>query len=193
VKSEDGPPRARVGGAQDFLAFLDHRQPGTRQHFSKVLPALISEAISERARTDWLDVETIDGPFVTAVVEWLGSEEAREAWRTFTCTTFVRTPALRPIVDGAVRVFGLSVSSLLKVFPLGYQQSYRGCAVVTTRIGHGEASLEMELTPVYARVAAYAVQLHGVFLAIYDIARTRPRLEYAPDLRSGVIRACFRW
>jgi hypothetical protein len=193
VTTSGGTPRGRVGNARDFLEFLEARSPGIEAHLRATLPAGVMEAIRERSRNDWIEVATVDGPYVTGIVSHLGPDEAREAWRRFTSQRLVRSPALHALVDGAVRLFGLSVATALRVFPRAFEQGFRDVAETSVAFGDREATLEMRLAPEYARFEAYAVELHGVFLGLYDFTRTEPRLEYEPDLGARRVRARFRW
>lgn len=189
----DRNPRARAANAKDFLAFLERFRPGTREHLRGALPPEVWEALEATARTDWIPV-ALDGPYVTEVVRWLGPEASLEASRAYTSQSLVRSAAMQAIVDGAVRLFGLSVGSLLRIFPVGFQQNYRDFADIRVQRGEAEATVTLaDLDPAVARTPAYAVLFHGAFIGLYDVVRTEPRLEFLPDLDQRRIVTRFRW
>jgi len=189
----DGPPRYRAGNVLDFLAFLEIAHPGVRAHLRGTLGAEVLEAIEGCARTGWIPIE-LDGQRVTEIVRYLGHDRAREAWRRFTSSSLIRSPAMRAISDGIVRVFGRSMSTCLKSIPLMFEQSWRDCGRVELEHGRREATVRIvAMPPDLARYTAYAVLFEGVFLGLYDIMKIEPRLEYRPALASGRIHARFRW
>lgn len=186
-------PRARAGNARDFFEFLETFQPGAQGHLRRVLPAAVLAGIEHATRVDWNDVETIDGPYVTAIVSWLGEERAPAAWREFTSKRFIHTPAIRALAEGAARLFGVSVGSYVRMIPFAFQQGFRDCGSATVTMGEDEATLEMSLDPAFARFEAYAALLQGIFLGVFDIAHAEPRLDFRPSLGEGRIVATFRW
>jgi len=189
----DERPRARAGNAKDFFGFLETFHPGVQAHLTSVLPQTVMTGVVNATRIDWNDVETIDGPYVTAIVHFLGGERAREAWRVYTSTRFIHTPAIRALTEGAARLFGMSVGSFVRMIPFAFQQGFRGCGEAKVDMGANGAHVTMELVPGFARFPAYAVLFHGLFLGIYDILPAAPQLEFQPSLERGRIFASFRW
>ena len=190
----EGPgPRARAGNAKDFFEFLETFQPGTQAHLRRVLPPDVLQGLESATRVDWNDVETIDGPYVTAIVSWLGDERARDAWREFTVKRFIHTPAIRALAEGAARLFGVSVGSYVRMIPFAFQQGFRNCGTARVDLGPGEATVRMTFSEGFARFEAYAVLLHGIFLGIFDLARVEARLEFEPSFPERRLVATFRW
>ncbi len=186
-------PRARAANAKDFLEFLETFRPGATAHLRAALPRQVMEAVEGSARTDWNSLE-LDGPYVTEIVRWLGADRARAAWRQFTCQRFVFTPAMRSLVDGAMRLFGLSVGSFVRIFPLGFKQGFRDFGDLRLELGANAATVVIaDLAPEVVRYDAYTVLFHGVYLGVYDVARAEPQLEFLPELSARRITARFRW
>ncbi len=183
--------RARAGNAKDFLEFLEQLQPGTAAHLRATLPREVMSAVEGSARTDWNDIE-LDAQYVTAIVRWLGPERAREAWRKFTSERFIRAPAIRALAEGAIRVFGLSVPSFVRMVPFAFRQGFRDFADVEVTLGERNATVTIRnLAPAVS--PEYATLFHGLFLGIYDIAGVPPQLEFRPALDARRITAQFRW
>jgi hypothetical protein len=186
-------PRARAANAKDFLEFLERFQPGTRAHLRQVLPGEVMEAVEGSARTDWNPID-LDQQYVEAIVRWLRPERARDAWRQFTSERFVRAPAVRSLVEGAVRVFGLSVRSFVRIVPLAFSQGFRDFGTVELQLRDHDADVIISgIAPEVRAFDAYAVLFHGLFLGVYDVAKTPPRLEYRASREERRITARFAW
>jgi hypothetical protein len=186
-------PRARAANAKDFLAFLESEHPGSLGLLRQREPPEVIGAIEGAARTDWIDID-INGVHVTEIVQLLGPERARHAWRKYTSTSLIRSPAIKALVDGAVRLFGLSIRSLVRMSPFFFQQSFRDCGDLEITWGEREAKLSLVDIPAeLARFPAYAVLFEGVFQGFYDIVQMTPQLDYRPDLAARRIEARFRW
>ena len=183
--------RARAGNAKDFLAFLEEFQPGTASHLRVTLPREVMNAVEGSARTDWNDIE-LDAQYVGAIVRWLGAERACDAWRKFTSERFIRAPAIRALAEGAIRVFGLSVPSFVRMVPFAFRQGFRDFADVDVTLGDHQATVTIRhLAPGVS--PEYATLFHGLFLGIYDIAGLAPQLEFRHELAARRIVAQFRW
>jgi hypothetical protein len=186
-------PRARAANTKDFLVFLERVRPGAIADLRAAEPPEVFAIIENSARTDWIDIDS-NGIHVTEIVRLLGKESARDAWRKYTSDHFIRSPAIRALFDGAVRMFGLSISSVVKRIPHMFEQSYRDCGRMGVAWREGEAVVRLEDIPdELARFPAYTVLFHGVFLGLYDVVQTPPRLDYAPELASRHIVARFKW
>ena len=173
---------------------LEAFQPGSLDHLRATLPREVLEAVEGSARTDWIPV-AMHGPYVAAIVRWLGEERAVQVWRRFASDRLIRSPAVRALAEGAVRVFGLSVRSFVRMVPLAFGQGFRDFG--TMRLEHGDGGATLELVDIAPEVLPhfndYAVLFHGVFLGIYDIVRAEPRLEYRADRAQRRISGHFRW
>ncbi len=186
--------RARAANAKDMLAFLEELQPGTTAHMRAALPVGVVEAIEKSARTDWIPVE-LDGIFATEIMRWLGEDRSREAWRRYASERFIKSPAIRALAEGAVRVFGLSVRSFVRMIPIAFAQGFRECGEVDIHWGDRDATVTLrDIAPEMARHRAYAVQLEGVFTGIYDLVGVAPQLKVREAFSSDrTLTAFFRW
>lgn len=184
-------PRARAGNAKDLLAYLEVTEPAAAAHLRRALPRAVLDAVELSARTDWNDLG-VDRIYVAEIVRFLGHERARQLWRRFASQRFVRTPAIRALTEGAVRLFGLSVGSLVRVVPLAFQQAFRHAGEVSVTLANREATVVIEhLAPEVDE--AYLVLFHGTFLGIYDLVKAPPQLEFRAEPAARQIVARFRW
>jgi hypothetical protein len=188
-----GRPRSRASNARSFLELLEELEPGMTERLRAALPPPILQGILDSAATDWLDVEEINGPFVTQIVLELGPERATAAWRRYVAERLAVRPAFRAIVDGAASVFGLGLGAALRVFPIAFQQAYRDCAEVRVTQSAREATIVLDLAPEFARFEAYGALLRGVFLGMADLTKAKASLAFEPDFVARRVRARLRW
>ncbi len=193
VESHGRCAKIRAGNAHDFFAFVDDFRPGSAEAVERALPAAVRQRIFDVSRIAWIDAAD-DVQLIEAVVAHLGPTEAKHAWRTFTSQKLQKSPLVRTLVEGAVRVFGLDVGTMLRVFPRGYAQSYRDVATLEVERAEGRATVSLrEVAPVVIESDAYLLQFEGVFTGLYDIALTKPDLRVERDVPKRWIQAEFRW
>jgi hypothetical protein len=183
----------RANNARDYLEFFQRAYPALYRHLRETLPAEVLERIEQGVRTDWIPVE-IDGLYVDAVLHYLGPEGTKAACRRFVVETLVKSPMMRGLFDGVVRVFGVSVGSLLRVVPSGFGQSYQDAFEIEVTRGEREVLLVFDdIAPELLRFPAYAVIWEGIFLAVYDLAHVPPQLDFKLSRAQRRMEARFRW
>lgn len=186
-------PAIKRSNALEFERYLDVFRDGTRAEVRARLPPDTLKALFEGARVGWVPVAH-DGLYVDAVVDVLGREQARAAWRSFTAQMLTKTPLHRTIFEGAARLFGLDVGSFVRVIPLAYRQSFRDFAELEVEREPGRARVTMyDFAPEALAHPYYFDQFHGVFLGLFDLAKAEPDLDYRPDPDAGRLEAIFRW
>lgn len=162
------------------MRFLDDTRPDVATALRERVPAATLEALTSAPRTAWLPIE-IDGPYVDTFVEILGVDEATLVWREFMRVALAESRFIRTLLQGAIRLFGLSVRSLTQALPNGFRQSHRDVSRVTLDRS-GVPTLTMDdIAPQVFDYPAYVHAFRGVFLGLYDIAGVEPQLEFIVD------------
>ncbi|MGC3997820.1 MAG: hypothetical protein QM767_10135 [Anaeromyxobacter sp.] len=189
--------RTRASNTLDFLAFMDEVvRPGTRAHLRSALPPEVVKGLLDCLPTDWQDVETVHGPYVTELVRWLGPEAAAGAWKRYSMERLESRPAYRALVQGAVRLFGLSLGSFVHLMPRIFLQGFRDCfeEARPIQVDARHAILDLRLAPAVARYPAYATLFHGLLQALPEMAQAKgATLDWHADLPARRLRATFRW
>lgn len=176
-----------------MLHFMERTNPEAVQKLRARLPPEVLEALDHAARTDWIPVE-LDGQYVDGILAVMGHEDMLAAYRRFTSEALVRSPMLRSFIDGALRLFGVSVGTLLRALPGGLRQSYRDAFTLAIEHGDHEARVIFDdIAPEVLRWKGYPIVWEAVFLGIYDIARTPPQLELKLFRGTRRMEARFRW
>jgi len=118
----------------------------------------------------------------------------KAASREFTSESLIKSPMMRSLFDGVLRVFGVNVGSLLKVVPSGFRQSYQDAFDLRVERGDREATVVFEdIAPEMMRFGAYPVIWEGIFLGLYDLARAEPTLDFRVLRSLRRVEARFRW
>ena len=184
---------ARIRNAQDLLVFMEEFEPGSVERCRKHCSPELLELLDHASKTTWIPLET-DAEFVDAVVATYGEDRAEELWFEYS-TRFVQTPLMRALFDGAVRLFGLSVGSLLKIVPRIWGTSYREAGEVEfERTSKYTGTLVMrDLPDAMNDRRGYYILLRGMFRGLYRLTRTREDFDFRHVVRAAEFRATFRW
>jgi len=183
----------RASNVRDMFRFLERNYPAVGRQLRDRLPANVLDRIDHAARTDWIPVE-LDGQNVDEVLSAMGPEGMRDAYRRFARESLVSSPTVRSIVDGVVRVFGVSVGTLLRALPGGMRQSYRDAFTLEIQHGQHKALVILDdIAPEVLRFQGYPLVWEGVFLGIYDLAHAAPQLDFKLVRGARRAEARFRW
>ncbi len=186
-------PAVRASNARDFFEFFERSNPPLHAHLKVTLPAEVFDRMHKGVRTDWIPVE-LDGQLVDAVLKYLGAEGLKRAARRFLSESLVKSPMMRGMFEGVVRLFGVSVGGFLRVVPPALAQSYQECFTVTIERGEREALVTFDdIAPEILRFPAYGVIWEGIFLGIYDLANQAPDLDFKLSRTQRKLEARLRW
>jgi hypothetical protein len=186
-------PAVRVNNARDYLDFFERDNPALYRHLLTTLPPVVIAGMRSNVRTDWIPVEQ-DGQYVDAVLAFLGPDGTKAASRKFLVESLVKSPMMRGMFDGAVRIFGVSVGGFLRLLPHALAQSYRDSFTISLERGDKQGLLVFDdIAPELLRFSAYPVIWEGIFLGLYDLAHAKPQLDFALDRVERRMRARFHW
>jgi hypothetical protein len=149
------------------------------------------QLIDAAQRSDWLPLEETSS-FVDAVVSELGPDDAEDFFRRLTLERLVKTPVLRPIVQGVLRIFGASVGAVARGFPAGFGQSYRDVCDLRVDAEGDAVTLVFDDPADEIFEHDYPLIYRGVFLSFFDIAGVEPDLDFRVDKAARRITATLR-
>ncbi len=122
------PPVVRARATQDMLAVIDEFEAGLEAKLRAKAPAEALARVEEAATTAYLPTR-ITSQVVLAAVDLVGRERAVKLWRFFFVRRYGRSPILRAIVTGALRLFGISPASLYRQVQRNWHTTYRNMCV----------------------------------------------------------------
>jgi len=134
------------------------------------LPPQHLRRIERAARTDWLPFE-IELTLTRTILASVGEEETRR-WSSAALRRTLDSSMFKPLFDTAVRLFGLSPSSLFKMAPQGWKTTFRGAGEMTVQ-PEGPTALTVDLVglPDEMRDPAFVFTIGMSFHALLDACK----------------------
>ena len=132
--------------------------------------------IERAARMEWLDVR-LDAELMDAIAAEAGLPAVRRL-NSEAITKTIEGPLLRPLVEGAIKLFGFTPSSLLRWTGHAYQQIYRDCGGVEVSEDRRLVSVS-GLPPVLRSSTAWLEGLAGAIDGTIRVCRGTPDVTYA--------------
>jgi hypothetical protein len=166
------PPVVRASFTQSALVTADSLDGDLGDRIRAAVPPASLAQIESTSRLDWLSAD-LDMDVTEAVTQVLGRERSAHFWRGSLLDT-METPLLKPLVDGAIAIFGLSPGHLLKWAPRIWDAIYRNCGTMTVTQATGNtARIEYEsIAPALRRSPAFIEALRASFETLFVLART---------------------
>jgi hypothetical protein len=131
-------PLVRSRHLQEWLRHVDREEEPYRTRFFDVLPAETKRTIESAGRVEWLPA-ALHAELADHVAAAFGPVRAHDYFRRNFALS-LRGPVLGPLLRTGVRVLGLTLSSLLRWAPHGWNASFRNCGKLTGEVvepGHG--------------------------------------------------------
>lgn len=166
----------RAAYLQENVRALEVLGPENAQRVRAAAAAAI-EPILAASRMAWLPME-LDLAVLEAVLAVAGEDGVRRhaAGALLTAT---RTPLLRPILEGAVRLFGLKPEGIFKWSSQAWSAALKDCGSVTwERLGDGRGRIVYaDAPPALAHSRLWLVATQGAFEGGLQLANAEGRVE----------------
>lgn len=185
-------PSIRASQLHSNLAGLAQLGPELERQILKHLNAADRQAIVDAPRAGWLPLE-FDVQLTDAVVE-VGGLDTMMKWSNATMMQSFSGPLLRPVIDGAVRVFGLNPGSLLRLAPRVWHHVFRDCGELhLTGSFPGFAGLHLvDAAPELTRSSNYLKGIASSLEALFTVCQREGTIRLLPVEQSLVVFEC-RW
>jgi hypothetical protein len=188
-------PAIRAAITKDFLDTVEAAEPDLMAQITSAVPLTTVGDLTRLTRLGWISM----GDHLAlneAAHRVVGDTTFRALWRRSMLRSFDHS-TLKPLLDGAVRLFGLSPAGMTKIAPRAWALVSRDC---------GELVLEPSSRPNEARVVlahfppplfrsrTFIVGLAGAFECFYDLSAVRGEVSITnerPDEGSAVFE--LRW
>jgi hypothetical protein len=162
-------PAVRAAFTQAALHAVLAAEPEVSARVRAALPAATLERVLDAGRGEWLPV-AVDMDVTEAIAAVLGPERGAEFWRKSLLLT-LDSPLLKPIVDGAIEIFGLAPEALLRWVPRGWSAVYRNCGNMTVLergLRSGRVGFD-DITPALLRSDVFIEALRASFEALFTV------------------------
>lgn len=167
-----GEPRILAGFVHGTLEVIDAQGGDLGARVRAELKPDTLEAIQNAWSAAWVPV-ALDVELSLAFCRVAGAEEASEAMRRNMAEAFHK-PMLRAVIDGAVRILGLSPGKLVRWAPRIWPLVMKDAGVMRVASEkEGEATVWLEgLPPLIADERDYLMGTASAIAAVFDLAGT---------------------
>lgn len=185
-------PEVRVAQLKADLEVLHEIWPDRVERIRARLRPETLRAIESATRLDWMpfavDLEVVEA------VHAEGGEAGTREWSRRALLRTARAPLLKPLVDGAVRLFGLEPGGVLRFAPRVWGTIFRHCGEMEVTAGEREARVSLLRLPPPVRHHPFLVSIAGAVEAVCEICRVTGQVDFEPR-EPGSDRADFslRW
>ncbi len=188
-----GSPGIKAGSALDTLAYLDVYRPGSREQVLERMPPDVRDRFVNASRTEWLPYER-DRHFVEAIVEVFGRHGAVDFVRSSVERHF-DSALLSTVVHGAMRLFGLNPSGLLRMLPRAWPMVYRNVAKprIVEYTSNTCTVVFEEFHPGMLESSGYQASVEGLLWGVLDVCKRDGEVHFEVDPAHRQIRAEVRW
>jgi hypothetical protein len=160
-------PSIRATQLKSDLAALEDLGAEVRDRVLELLPPDFVPAAADASRLDWIPVPTLVR--LLRAVRQVTDEEVLRAWSRAATNLSLETPLFRPILSGAVAIFGRDPQKIYKVMPTAWNAAMKDCGELKVDNGTpGVVVLDLRGVPDAARDRDFLVATAGAFEVVFD-------------------------
>lgn len=140
------------------------------------LPPQHLRRIEQAGRADWLPIE-IELTLTRAILSEVGEEGLRR-WSSAALKRSLDSSLFRPLLDTAVRLFGLSPQGLFKMVPQGWKRAFRGAGELTVQ-PEGPSAVQVDLVglPEELQDRSFVLTIGTSLYALLDACQVTGRIQ----------------
>jgi len=140
------------------------------------LPPQHLRRIEQAGRAEWLPIE-IELTLTRAILAEVGEEGLRQ-WSSAALKRSLDSSLFRPLLDTAVRLFGLSPQGLFKMVPQGWKRAFRDAGELTVQ-PEGPDTLHVDLVglPEELRDRSFVLTIGTCMYALFDACKVTGQIQ----------------
>ena len=163
-------PRVRARSPQDALEFVRLTRPRDFERVWARIPEASRRVIETTAKTDWIPLEH-DHHISDAWEPVFGEQEALKVLSDSVLVVF-ESPVLKPVVRGALRLFGATPRALVKAVPKACDHIYRDFYDVRIDTDATDAAKVFfeDIEPRVMQYPSYLFVWRAVFMAMFRLS-----------------------
>lgn len=168
VSGSQSQSQYKASLARSLLESVDRLDDALRRRVYELAGPEHVRAIRDAPRTSWLEAEhqiAVDG----AIAEVLGNAALERMIREYVSRAS-DTPLFKPLMRGAIALFGLTPASIYRILPRAWGMTSREAGIVSERViddRHHEVTYAQ--LPELMRVESIAVTTRGSLLGMLDL------------------------
>ncbi len=167
-------PQVRASMPKDFLAVLDEHHPRAAERVRGTLPPSTLATIEAASRVEWIHLRHHTQLNDTSL-ELLGLNRYQQLWRKAMLRS-VQQKTLRATVSGALRLFGATPASLMKLAPRAWNLLAKDAGQLSAFVDGDAKQGRMTLVDFPAEhygTGSFAEGLVGCIESFLDICETQ--------------------
>jgi len=175
-------PQVRASMPKDFLAVLDEHYPQAAHRVRKALPPHTVTTIESASRVEWLHLRH-HAQLNETSLELMGLQQYQQAWRQAMLRS-VQQKTLRATVTGALRLFGATPASLMKLAPRAWNLLSKNAGRLSADIDVDAKQGRLTLTDFpeeQNRSGNFAQGLVGCIESFLDISETQGEVRLSSN------------
>jgi hypothetical protein len=160
-------PSIRATQLKSDLAALDELGPEVRARvLARMRPGFEVE-VASASRLDWMPVAEV--ALLCRAVREITDEETVRTWCRRATSFSLQTPLFRPILQGALAIFGKDPQRVYKVMPTAWIAAMKDCGQLVADVATpGVVTLTIHGMPAVARDRDFLVAAGGAFEVVLD-------------------------
>lgn len=188
-------PAIRAAITIDHLETIRATEPHLLAQIASVAPPGTLDAMNRMTRLSWIPMRQ-HMRLAEATRQIIGPWEHRALWRR-TALRILQQPGLETLIDGTIRLFGLTPQGLSKVTPRTWGLVSRACGKLTLEPSPAQNQARIVLTdfpPELFATGTFAEGLAGCFEAVYELCDTQGQIIIAKqNLEAGAATFHMIW
>ncbi|HTN53509.1 MAG TPA: hypothetical protein VML50_13965 [Anaeromyxobacter sp.] len=176
---------------EDLLALSELGSELASRVLADLAPATLRRIVLA-TRVDWLPAEL--NVELAHVGERVLGEDGLRTWGRASVLRSMGTSLLQPILEGAVRLFGLSPPAIFRTVPSAYRAAYRNCGEMVVTGGEPDARIvTLQGLPAPLQDHAFLVAIEGALEGVFDTCRVEGAVRLVSPIGERVeFRASWR-
>jgi hypothetical protein len=176
-------PSIRATQLKSDLAALDDLVPGIREQVLARLRPGFALDVASASRLDWMPVAEVVS--LCRVLREVTDEETVRTWCRRATSFSLQTPLFRPILQGALAIFGRDPQRVYKVMPTAWIAAMKDCGQLVADVATpGVVTLTIHGMPAVARDRDFLIAAGGAFEVVLDECGVEGRCQL--ELQGGL-------
>jgi hypothetical protein len=185
-------PSIRATQIKSNLTALEDLGPAVRDRVLEQLPPDLASTVADASRLDWIPVSV--SVRLCRAVRQATDEEILRTWSRAATNLSLQTPLFRPILTGAVAIFGRDPQKIYKVMPTAWAAAVKECGQMTVDLGTpGCVVLGLRGVPDVAKDRDFLLGTAAAFEVVFDECQVDGRCELEQRLPKDDPRFHARW
>jgi len=185
-------PSIRATQLKSDLTALEDLGEHVRDRVLERLPPELVPQVVEASRLEWIPVPSLT--LLCRAIREVTDEDTVRAWSRSATNLSLETPLFRPILQGALAVFGRDPQKVYKVLPTAWTAAMKSCGDLVADVGTpGLVTLTIRGMPEVARDRDFLVATGGAFEVVFDECRVDGRCQLQSRGRSEDPRYLAHW